>query len=137
MSELDITQTADELVIRGRRTEVVVGAVLVCLLVPFSLAIAYQDIVGTSEQPAIWNRTGDRVALSVFILLELLAFGVAPILLCLMSLRKRRRPWVFNRRSGQLTWFDQRWPLAELTAVEVDVRRGKGFFRGSISERRT
>jgi hypothetical protein len=135
VSDLEVSQAADELVIRGRRKHVIVAVVLACLLVPFSLAIAWQNTVGTAGVPALWDRSpDDQIFGYVAVLITLLAFGVLPIVACVVLTRKRRRPWVFDRSRGQLTRSDQSWPLAEMTAVTVDVRRGKGFLRGATPE---
>ena len=126
MSDLDIAQTADELVIRGRRKDVVLWVILACLLVPFSLGIVYQNVVGTADAPAVWTRPGgDQNFIVVALFHVVLAFAAAPVAVCIACVRKRRRPWVFSRPSGRLTRAGQSWPLADLTAVAVDVRRGR------------
>src|SRR5690242_5589601 len=124
LSDLEISQTVDELVIRARRMSVVVSMIAVFLLVPFSLFIAHQNIVGTADVPPIWDRpTEDRVFVLSAILILVLPWAIGPIAIWLMYLRKRRRAWVFSRTRGRLTRSDQSWPLAGLTAVAVDVRR--------------
>ena len=132
--ELEISRTGDELVIRGRRKHLITGVVLVCLLVPFSLAIAVQNIIGSSQSPAIWARpVGDGIACAVFVSVDLLGFCVVPIW-GLVYARKRRRPWVFDLRSGELARCDQRWPLAGFTAVVVNVHHRERFFRGEWAD---
>jgi len=94
------------------------------LLVPFSLAMAYQNIVGTSGLPPIWARpTGDKIAILLLILFLVLPWAFGPVLLSIWYLQKRRRCWLFDRPRGQLTRGDQRWPLADVADVAIDVQR--------------
>jgi hypothetical protein len=124
ISELEISQTTDELVIRGRRMAVVVSLLFALVLVPCSIAIAYQNVAGTGDVPALRNRsTNDRIVVVLILMVIVLAFTITPIALFLLYLRKRQRSWVFNRQRRQLSRGDQTWPLADLAEVAVDVRR--------------
>jgi hypothetical protein len=128
LHDLEISQTPDQLVIRGRKLAVVASVAAVVLLVPFSLSIAYTGIMGNAQFPAIWNRPpGDRVAVSLIMLVMDLPFAIVPIALCAMFTRRRRRPWAFDRRQGQLTRLTQSWPLAGLTDVAVEVGKWNNF----------
>src|ERR1700722_1492013 len=113
LSDLEISQSGDELVIRGRRMAVVVSVIGVFLLVSFSLVIAFKNIFGTAQQAAIWDRpAGDRIFVLVFILGMVLPFAVFPIVMFIVHLRKRRRAWVFSRQRRQLTRLHQCWSLS-------------------------
>jgi hypothetical protein len=124
LADLEITQTDDVIVIRGRRMAVVVSLCFALGFVALSLAIAYQNIVGTGDVPPLRNRP-DQVPIVVFITFVVFAFGLAPIVIFVAFLRKRHRPWVFHRALGELTRGDQRWALADLVEVAVDVKRGR------------
>jgi hypothetical protein len=124
LADLEISQTDDELVIRGRRMAVVVSLCFALGFVALALAIAYQNVVGTADVPPLRNRP-DQVPTVVFIAFVLFAFGLTPIVIFGAFLRKRHRPWVFHRALGELTRGDQHWPLAGLVEVAVDVKRGR------------
>jgi len=126
VSDREILQTPDELVIRGRRKDVVVSVALACVLLPFALGFAYQNIVGTANVEAIWRRpVGDQIFVAAVFLIGELFLAAMPIVFLVASTRRRRRRWVFDRQAGQLTRLDQRWPLAALRDVEVEVVRGR------------
>jgi hypothetical protein len=124
LADLEISQTGDQLVIRGRRMAVVVSFCFAVGLVAFACAIAYQNVVGNADVPPLRDR-GDWVAILVLIAFVLFAFGLTPIVIFIAFLRKRRRRWVFDRALGQLTRGDRHWPLGDLTEVAVEAKRGR------------
>jgi hypothetical protein len=124
LADLEISQTGDQLVIRGRRMAVVVSFCFAIAFVALAVGIAYQNTVGTADVPALRNRA-DQAAALVLIAFVLFAFGLTPIVIFIAFLRKRRRRWVFDRALGQLTRGDRHWSLADLTEVAVDVKRGR------------
>lgn len=126
VSDREILQTPDELVIRGRRKDVVVSVVLAGVTVPLVLGLIYQNIVGTADVAAVWKRSpGDQVFVVIALLVTALFFAVLPIVFVVASIRRRRRQWVFDWTRGQLIRLDERWPLADLREVKVEVVRGR------------
>ena len=88
LHDLEISQSPDQLVIRGGKLTVVLSVIAIFLLVPLSLDLTYKNIVGSAQLPAIWQRTTDaRIVSVVGILFILLLFGVMPIAICLMFVR--------------------------------------------------
>jgi hypothetical protein len=124
LADLEITQSDDKIVIRGRRMAVVVSLCFALGFVALALAIAYQNVVGTADVPPLRNRP-DQVPTVVFIAFVLFAFGLTPIVIFIAFLRKRRRRWVIDRALGQLTRGDRHGPLGDLTEVAVEAKRGR------------
>src|SRR5690242_11932273 len=109
VSGREILQTAGGLVIRGRRKDVVLSVALACLLVPFVLILVYQNVVGTADVAAVWTRPGgDQIFVAIALLLIALFFAVLPLVFLVVSIRRRRRRWVFDRQRGLLIRRDQR-----------------------------
>jgi len=124
VSWLEASQTADTLLIRLQRKALVLLVIAVFVGVPFTIDIAYQNIVGGSSVPAFRDRSPkDQIAVALIFVFMFLPWGFLPIVGFILCLRKYRRPWAFNRQNMQLTRLDQNWPLVDLTAVAVEVRR--------------
>ena len=124
VSWLETSQTADALLIRLQRKALFLWVLAVFVGVPFTIDIAYQNIVGTPYVAAFWDRSADdRIAGILIFVFMFLPWGIGPIVGCILCFRKYRRPWAFSRQSMQLTRLDQNWPLVDLTAVAVEVRR--------------
>src|SRR5450755_944511 len=117
VSWLETLQTADTLLIRLQRKALVLWVLGVLVGVPFTIVIAYENIVGADGVPAFRARSADDRFAGVLIFVFLfLPWGIGPIVGSIFCFRKYRRAWVFNRQSMQLTRLDQIWPLVDLTA---------------------
>ena len=122
----EIVADGDRLLLRGRKTHVIVSLVAAPLLGLLCVGIAYANFVDPTAHglQTFHDRPPEEKVATICIAGFMTAlFGVVPWLCVITFVNRWLRPWMFDRRSWTIVHRRQCWPLDAV--VSVRVAKGK------------